>query len=121
MTPCRCTRPRGAMITRRIVLALALWYAAAAAAGAPATPSEVVAAWPHDRCAFTQGLVFRDGELYFMSLPPGEYRVRIAARILDRLGMRMADPDTSFRLVVPEEWDQLQTIDVKLIAEARSR
>ncbi len=64
---------------------------------------------------------FRDGELYFMSLPPGEYRVSITPRVLARLGMRMADPDASFRLTLPEQWDQLQTIEVKLIAEGETR
>jgi hypothetical protein len=64
---------------------------------------------------------FRDGELYFMSLPPGDYQISIAPRVLARLGMRMQDQGAFFRLALPEQWDQLQTIEVKLIAKDETR
>ena len=52
---------------RRLALLLALLAAPAAAAQdaapVPVYGYEVVRVWPHDRTAFTQGLVFRNGEL----------------------------------------------------------
>lgn len=50
------------------ILSAALWTLTAfAAVGQTATPThraEVVKAYPHDRQAFTQGLIFRDGQLF---------------------------------------------------------
>src|SRR5690606_9616351 len=57
----------GSLTLRAAALALALMLAPAAAAQeAPAVPVygfEVVRVWPHDRTAFTQGLVWHDGAL----------------------------------------------------------
>ena len=70
----------------------ALWCAAAfALAGAPRAPVEgyeVLASWPHDPQAFTQGLLYADGRLYESTGRYGESSLRLveieSGRVLRR-------------------------------------
>jgi glutamine cyclotransferase len=47
-----------------IIAALSAWVPSASHAELPVVQPEVVAMFPHDRTAFTEGLFFRDGALY---------------------------------------------------------
>ncbi|WP_174297461.1 glutaminyl-peptide cyclotransferase [Sphingomonas bacterium] len=58
------------------ILALALLAGAAAPPPAPVAPAQVVATFPHDPRAFTEGLLYHDGSLYESTGEPGRSSIR---------------------------------------------
>jgi glutaminyl-peptide cyclotransferase len=80
-------------------LALVLLLLALAGVGAAAPPVhgfKVVASWPHDTGAFTQGLVFADGELYESTGGYGQSSLRRVELATGRVLQRRALPATLF-------------------------
>ena len=76
MTSSRIRTSRVDRLCRAAVAALCLWLPAIARADVPIVQPQIVARYPHDPKAFTEGLFFRDGALYESTGYEGQSTIR---------------------------------------------
>ncbi|TPG20918.1 glutaminyl-peptide cyclotransferase [Sphingomonas koreensis] len=82
----------------RRLAALALLIAAPAAAqdAVPVTPARVIATFPHDDRAFTEGLLYHDGALYESTGEPGRSSIRKVDLTTGKVLQSVAIPPPTF-------------------------
>ena len=61
---------------------------------------------------------FSDGEFYLLGLPPGDYEVSIPVEVRRAFGLRAADHQIGFRVVLADGWAQAPFVTIEVVRES---